>query len=407
MGGLKLVSAAAEALALRAKRAAKGPEARPLERVLILGYGAIGDSIFFLPALESLRAALPKARLVWVSNPAPVLDELIPATGLVDETWKCEILSDPGKAGDTAKLLSPGNPALAPMLLKIRESRFDGALMTFSTPAELFAKALSEVPLVAAHKLEGESLKRRLVLAVPSREALGASVPLKLGEQHHVARNLRLLDALGLPGPETPRRPKLPIGAAQRAKADSLLPAGAPVVGIHVGAASYNHRDWPAERFGMLARRLAEAWSGARFALVGGPDEKKRATLAAAAAAPIAALDLTGKTSLLESFALLERCALVLATDSGLAKASMALGVPTVTLWGPSSPAESGIVWEPEKHLDLKTGIECSPCSFSGMPREDRLNYLTCGHHACLAELSADWAAGKILARWPSLPAKS
>jgi ADP-heptose:LPS heptosyltransferase len=113
-------------------------------------------------------------------------------------------------------------------------------------------------------------------------------------------------------------------------------------------------------------------------------------------------LDLCGRASLLETFAVIEACGLTLAPDTGLSKASMALGVPTATLWGPSSPVESGAWWDPERHLDLSTGIECAPCSFSGMPREGRMTWRDCGHRRCLDGLEPGWAAERILAR-PSL----
>ena len=36
-------------------------EPRPVEKLLILGYAAIGDLIFFLPVLEALRKLYPAA----------------------------------------------------------------------------------------------------------------------------------------------------------------------------------------------------------------------------------------------------------------------------------------------------------------------------------------------------------
>jgi heptosyltransferase III len=393
VGPLDFLSAAAAAVPLRLSRALTAPQPRPVKRLLILGYGAIGDTIFFLPALEALRRALPAARLIWVSNPAPVAQELIPATGLVDDVWLWDFEGERGQARREE------------FTLRVRAADFDAAVLTLSSPAHYFAGALAGVPVVAAHRFPGLPLKRRLILGEPSRAALGGKAATALGAEHSVRRNLRLLEALGIDVPEPLARPRLPAGAAART-AELLGAEGGPVVGVHLGPpASYNFRDWAPERFAAVIAGLAKAWPGARFALIGGPEEKSSAARALKAA-PAGVLDLAGRASLLETFALIERCSLFLSCDTGLSKAAMALGVPTATLWGPSSPVESGAYWDAERHLDLATGIWCSPCSFSGMPRDGRLNYLTCGHHACLKEMSAEWVLSRVLERWPSIPEK-
>jgi ADP-heptose:LPS heptosyltransferase len=390
MATLDLLTAAAASWPLRLRRLLARPARRPLKRVLVLGYGAIGDTVFFLPVVEALRRGAPEARIVWLANRSPVADELVPATGLADEVWHWDFAgTDADRSHEIVR--------------RIREADFDAAVLSMSSPAPYFAQALAGIPIVAAHRFEGGAFKRRLIMGAPSRAALGADAALTLGADHSVTRNLRLLDALVLKcDPAT--RPGLGVAASQRARAAELLTGGAgPWVGVHVGPpTSYNFRAWAPERFGELCARLAADWPGARFALIGGPDEKSTAARALKSG-PAGMLDLTGRSSLIESFALVERCALLLAGDTGLAKAGMAVGTPTVTLWGPSSFTESGAFWEKEKHLDLATGISCAPCSFSGMPRDGRLNYLDCGHHDCLVAMSAAWVRERVLQRWPRL----
>lgn len=393
VGPIDLLAAAAASVPLRLRRGVPVP--RPVRRLLILGYGALGDTIFFLPVLEALRRAYPGAKLTWVSNPAPVADVLIPASGLVDEVRKWDFEGEEGLAR-------------RPEFIEFASAAdFDAAVLTMSTPAHYFAPALAATPVVAAHRFSGLTLKRRLILGEPSRAALGGRAATVLGAEHSVRRNLRLLEALGVSAADPLARPALPVGPPARARAAALLGAGAaPVVGVHLGPpSSYNFRGWAPERFSAVLAGLARAWPGARFALIGGLDEAPSAARALASG-PEGMLDFVGKTSLFEAFALIERCALFISCDTGPSKAAMALGTPTATLWGPSSPVESGAYWEPEKHLDLVAGIWCSPCSFSGMPRDGQLNYLTCGHHACLAEMSAEWVLGRIFARWPALPKK-
>ena len=66
------------------------PQATPPDeprRILVLGYNAIGDMIFFLPVLEGLRRRWPQARIVWLSDGRELVDEFLPGTGLCDEIW--------------------------------------------------------------------------------------------------------------------------------------------------------------------------------------------------------------------------------------------------------------------------------------------------------------------------------
>jgi heptosyltransferase-2 len=387
VGPRDFVAAAVASIPLRLRRMG-APKPRPVHRVLILGYGAIGDTIFFLPVLEAVRRAYPKATLIWVSDPGSMTDVLIPATGLVDEIWKWDF---EGKRGmDRRKEINA----------RLRAYDFDAAVLTMAAPAHYFAPALAGIPVVAAHRFPGLPLKRGLILGEPTRAALGARAATVLGTEHSVARNMKLLEALKIE-PEPAARPALPIGAPARARAKELLGEGGPVVGVHLGPTP-SYKGWEPERFGELLAGLAKAWPKARFALIGGPQEAPSAARARSTA-PAAVIDLVGKTNLLEAFALVERCALFLSCDSGLSKAAMALGVPTVTVWGPSSPVELGAYWDADRHLDLATGIWCSPCTFSGMPRDGRLTYLTCGHRNCLAQMTVEWALGRVLARWPSL----
>jgi heptosyltransferase-2 len=119
-----------------------------------------------------------------------------------------------------------------------------------------------------------------------------------------------------------------------------------------------------------------------------------------------AARSLVGATGLLETFAVLERCSLLIANDTGLAKAAAAFGTPTATLWGPSDPAEFRSPWDPERHLDVRTSISCSPCSWMGTPARP-YNYINCGGHDCLARLEVETVAAALLRRWPRLEKKA
>jgi len=373
----RLLSAARAALTPR-------PAPRDVARVLVLGYGAIGDTLFFLPILEVLRRAYPRAHVVWLSNPYPTTDELIPALGLVDEVWKWDAAEED-----------------AAVNARIRDGRFDLAVMTLATPAPRFVCALREIPVVAGHRLPWRGLRSWAALGDYARAAVvNRPAPVLPGE-HALARNARLLDALTLPPPSS-ARPALPLPAAARARAaERLSGLPGPVVAVHLGPVGNPYgKMWAPDKFAALTGRLRAAWGGS-IVLLGSAEEASAAKIFAASGAT-AALSLVGETGLLETFAVLEKCALLIASDTGLTKAAAALGVPTATLWGPSDPAEFRAPWEPEKHLDLRTGISCSPCSWLGTPARS-YNYMNCGTRDCLAKLEVETVANALLRRWPRL----
>jgi ADP-heptose:LPS heptosyltransferase len=169
-----------------------------------------------------------------------------------------------------------------------------------------------------------------------------------------------LLGALGVP--PISHRPRLAIPPAAGARAEARLqsvglPAGAPRVGFHCFTVS-RLRTWPAERFAAVIDRLS-AEAGARGVVLGARAEEPEAEqlLAQTQSRPVS---LVGRTSLNELAALISRLDLVVCLDSGLLHLAAAVGVPTVSLFGPGDPAR----WQPlhGEHSVLWRGLPCSPC---------------------------------------------
>lgn len=109
------------------------------------------------------------------------------------------------------------------------------------------------------------------------------------------------------------------------------------VVCLHAGAGQPEKR-WPRENFVAVGRRLAEA--GACILLIGAPGDRGLC-LSLAEAIP-SAISLAGETSLPILAALLQQSTLLVTNDSGPMHMAVALGVPLVVPFGPSSPDRFG-----------------------------------------------------------------
>ncbi len=393
-------------LFVRARPAAAEPR-----RILVLGYAGIGDVLFLLPFLRAVREGRPKAHIVFVSDPSVCSAEVLPPLGLFDEHWTYGYAAL--KEQETRDELTR----------RVREGGFDVAVVCPATPLLAFAVGLLSIPVRVGHcrplALPRGDLSwlahvlqvvRRGVIAgeFEKRLVLNRKVWVDADGEHAVTRGLRLAQALGLKTPALEAsRPTLPDDARAEERAAALLPdaPGRVTVGLHIGSpfSQYN-KIWPAAQWGRACRLLTERYPSLRFALLGGPDERP---LAAEFASTFEKgfLDLTGQESLLVTFALARRCALMLVNDTGIAKAAMASGVPTATVWGPSAPSDCGSPWDREKHLDIRIELPCSPCARLGMPQVGGgvLNYSNCGHHDCLRLMEPGVVAASIASRYDAL----
>jgi heptosyltransferase III len=151
------------------------------------------------------------------------------------------------------------------------------------------------------------------------------------GEGHRVVELGRFL------GVDPPPGPRIWTDDEHRQSAAQLMPEGR---WLAIGpTANWGGKQWPAERFAELARRLTAAGAplaGARIAVFGGPGERQAIT---PLLEQVQVLDLIGQLDLATVGACLARAALYVGNDSGLMHLAAAAGTPTLGLFGPSREA--------------------------------------------------------------------
>jgi lipopolysaccharide heptosyltransferase II len=203
---------------------------------------------------------------------------------------------------------------------------------------------------------------------------------------------LKLLAVLGVAKPNEIISPFLIVPETARNEAGRVLESlvSGPFVTIFPGA-SIPERRWGADKFAAVAQKLSA--KGIGVAVVGGEGE-------AAAGDRIIegkrGLNLAGKTSLIETAAIIEKSSVLLSGDSGVLHMGLGLGKPTVSLFGPSNIKK----WAPrgERNIILDKKLPCSPCSRFGFTPKCRLNA------ECLADIAVAEVVGaveKLLGRFP------
>jgi ADP-heptose:LPS heptosyltransferase len=221
----------------------------------------------------------------------------------------------------------------------------------------------------------GGAVSNPLVRALGARWSIGlqaedaapldATVPYRY-YQSEVFRFLEVVALVGAQGP--PEYPELAVSEQECDAAAELLRGGGPWVALHAGAGDPRRR-WAPQRFAGVADRLAAA--GLRPVLVGSAaDGPASATVRSHATTPL--LDLTGRTDLGTLVAVLRRCAVVVANDSGPLHLARAVGPATVGLYWCGNAINAAPMLRTRHRPLLSWTVHCPVCgvdtSTAGFP---------------------------------------
>ncbi|HMI31253.1 MAG TPA: glycosyltransferase family 9 protein [Candidatus Limnocylindrales bacterium] len=185
----------------------------------------------------------------------------------------------------------------------------------------------------------------------------GARSPL-----HEVESNLAIVGPLVGPPGQEPALVEVFVGGKEQAAVASRLraigiPDGVSVVTIHPGA-SWKPRAWRPENFAEVARQLLARFP-VRVCFVGSGDDLDIADRIHALL-PDARAHFFFDSSLSETVALIERSALFIGNDSGIAHIAAACGTPVIALYGPQDPRRFR-PWS-GRSVVLHKPVPCFPC---------------------------------------------
>jgi len=315
--------------------------ARSGERILVLRYRFIGDTLLTVPFLRNLRRARPDATIVWVVAPGssdvvagiPYVDELLP--------W------DPATRHAESRGTHRTWRAKWAFVRELRRRRFDTVYVLKRSLSSALIAWSSGARRRIGFASEGRSLL--LTRRVPYRH-----------DQHEVQNFLDVLRADGVAVQDDHLEAWLTAG--ERLFASTFLhqhgigPADR-LIAIHPFATN-KPRAWHEDDFIALANRL-QAARGSRIIVFGGPGDAADAQPFGERIVP-APIVAVGRTNLRQTMALLERCELLVCNDSGIMHLGAALRRPLVALFGPQSPLKFG-PWGRESAVVYKK-LPCSPC---------------------------------------------
>jgi lipopolysaccharide heptosyltransferase I len=280
----------------------------PADRIAIIKPSALGDIVHSLPVLSALRERYPRAHITWIINQTyadllrghPDLDEVLPfdRKAARRNIWRA--------GGHYYRFFKKLRNQECDLVIDLQGLLRSG-LMTAAS------RAGRRVGLSTARELS--SFFYTDVVEVPYFNAI-----------HAVDRYWLVIEALGFG--DRPKQFRLHIPDEARSWAAALLgERPRPWIVLGVGARWMTKR-WPPQHFADLVRR-ALALAGGSILCVGGPSETALVQrLASLVREPLH--DLTGRTTLPQLAALLERADVMIANDTGPLHLAAALGRPVV-----------------------------------------------------------------------------
>jgi heptosyltransferase-2 len=344
-------------------------------RILVVRAAGIGDLLLAVPALRTLRSALPHASLDALVTPpaAPLLRE----SPLVDH-----VIAFDKAVWDYAPdwLRAPRQLRPLPRLWRaLRAGRYDAVLLLHHQTLR-FGRLKYRALLAAA--------RPALSIGLDNGRAPFFDVSVAdegFGVRHEAEYALDIVAAaLGIHPPPLSGATLADLGWDDLAAGPRATP---PLVVLHPGSGAYSlARRWPVSRFAVVARTLHREY-GARVAVVGGAQDAA-VTLELARlleAPPWLTLQPAG-ASLRATAGLLARASLFLGNDSLPMHLAAAAGTPIVAIFGPSNHR----AWAPLPAADggpaviVRRDLTCSPCFYRGQSLGTPEG---CPPRPCLAEL--------------------
>lgn len=307
------------------------PPVPGFRRILIVRLSAMGDILHALPAATSLREAFPHATLGW----------------LVEERW-VELLCALGTARSGPR--SPQRP-LADRIHLVNTRRWRSAPFAARTWGNI-AVLLSEMRGIhyqCAVDLQGAVRSALLARWSGSECVYGFAQPREnassmwytrqvMASGAHVVEHGMTLARAVAGRPLVAPASQLPCDSSAEERVSARLQElGLQEFAVLNPGAGWGSKQWPAERYGAVARELGR--EGIRSLINVGPGEE---ALARAVADASGGAGEPWSSSLGELIALMRRTRVFIGGDTGPLHLAAALEIPTVALFGPTDPARNG-----------------------------------------------------------------
>ncbi|MGB7061616.1 MAG: lipopolysaccharide heptosyltransferase II [Candidatus Zixiibacteriota bacterium] len=335
------------------------------KRILIIQTAFIGDVILCTPLIKGLKKTFPDSFISFL---------LIPETENVLENnpHLSEIL-----VYDKRK--NKGIGSFLQIIIRVKQGEFDLAVIPHRSLRSALLAYLSRIPVrIGFDKSTGSFLFTRQVVYN--------------NNVHEVDRNLSLL--LDFSSRLKDTSPELfpsseDFSYARKLLSDSGITEGDKIVCV-APCSVWATKRWLPERFAEVADLLLRE-ARAKVIFLGSEEDRALCEKTANSMTERPAV-LAGKTSVLQSAAIVSFCKVILSNDSAPVHIASAMKIPAVAIFGSTVP-EFGFAPYGVNHVIIQKKMECRPCGIHGKrkcPKE---------HFRCMREITTEEVFQAVLSR--------
>jgi heptosyltransferase-2 len=326
-----------------------------ISRILIIQTAFLGDVILCTPLIRATRKLFPHSFISFL---------LIPETENILEN----------------------NPHLNEILVYDKKGKEKG-LKNFAKQVKKIGKRNFDLAIIPHRHIRSALLA--YLAGIPQRIGFDRSTGSFLFTQkvtyqddlHEIDRNLRLLDDFGhAPLDRTPELfpSREDFSYASRLLRNSGVEENDTIIGIAPGSV-WSTKRWLPERFAKVSDRLIKE-TGSKVVFLGSKQDERLCSEIANLMTE-KPLILAGKTSILQSAAVISRCKVILSNDSAPVHISSAMKRSVVAIFGSTVP-EFGFAPYGEGNIIIEKKMECRPCGIHGKHKCPQK------HFRCMTEIT-------------------
>jgi lipopolysaccharide heptosyltransferase I len=314
-----------------------------MNRILIVKLGSIGDVVHALPVLRTIRHNLPEAYIAWIieDKAKEILDgnkDINKVITINTKKWRKRL-----NISTLKEIFS--------IVKALREDRFDAAIDLQGLLKSGVISILSGAKTTIG--FDSKNCREYLNILFTNKKISSSDK-----DVHVVDKNLSLLKPFGFK--EIKKEFSLSYSPEDDEYINEFFKKNGvgkkPIIAVNPGA-GWKTKEWGIKNYAEMCNRIIKEID-ADVILTWGPGEDAmiKGVTASMSCSPLVA----PPTSLGQLIALLKRCRLFVGGDTGPLHIAAALKIPTVAIYGPSSPQRNGPYGD--NHIIVHKKIECSGC---------------------------------------------
>lgn len=310
-----------------------------LKSILIINFGGVGDLVLSIPFLRGLKESFEGCHVFLLC--AARTGDILKKQPYIDDICMVEM----------------SVTGLMRTCLKLRKKRFDIAI-NLMPHTSFFASIKIQLLLL---------LINAKLWAGRNTEGRGFFYDIKIDEkvmqaESEILTYKKLLFAIGGSSFDGMLKYYVPsdiFGKARTMIEDECGTIRYPLIAVNPGS-DWPSKRWPIEEYADLLCRLTNKVPSAKFVIIGTKSEMMLADFLKKKVGEAVCI-LSGKTTLEMLPAIIKNTDLLITNDSGPSHIARAVGIPVVTLSGPSPPAFLNNKSKAESVV-INHSVECSPC---------------------------------------------